>query len=176
MVGPIRSSMERTVLFAHALEGAHAVTSLAVPGQVASPLLVTIPDLWLTFIIGTVLPAVVALVTSRFADSAVKAGVLVLLSVVGGVLVQIQASGGTFDLVETLVAVFMTFVTAAASHFALLKPVGVTGSEGAIARSVPGGLGSDARTQLPATSGTPSPPVGQPSRLYRGVDDGPLDS
>jgi hypothetical protein len=168
--------MERTVLLAHALEGAHAVTSLAVPVASTPHILVTISDLWLTFIIGTVLPAVVALVTKRFADGTVKAGVLVLLSVLFGTLVQIQASGGTFDLVETLVAVFMTFVTAAASHFALLKPVGVTGSEGAIARSVPGGLGSDTRTQLPATSGTPSPPVGQPSRLYRGVDGGPLDS
>jgi hypothetical protein len=133
----------------------------------ASPqILVYVPDLWLTFIIGTILPAVTALITNRFADSAVKAGVLVLLSVVAGALVQIQASGGTFDLVETLVAVFMTFITAAASHFALLKPFGVTGTEGVVARAVPGGLGGDSRAELPAASGTPEAPVGRPSRLF----------
>lgn len=137
---------------------------LAAPAGVP-PILVTIPDLWLVFIIGTVLPAVTALVTARFASSAVKALVLVLLSVVAGALVQIQASGGTFDLVDTLVSVFMTFVTASAAHYALLKPIAVTGSNGAIARAVPGGVGGDSRDQLPAVDGTPETPIGEPTRL-----------
>jgi hypothetical protein len=168
--------MERTVLLAHALNGAHAVTTLAGARPAASQILVYVPDLWLTFIIGTVLPAVVALVTKRFADSVVKASVLVLLSVVAGALLQIQKSGGEFDLVETLVSVFMTFITAVSMHFGLLKAVKLTGSEGRIARAVPGGLGSDSRSELPAPEGTPSPPLSQPSRLYRDGVDGDQES
>lgn len=153
--------MERTVLLAHPLA--------------ASPFLVVIPDLWLTFIIGVVLPAIVALVTKRFADSAVKAGVLVFLSVLGGIAAQVQAAGGEFDLAETAVAVLMTFVTAVAVHFGLLKPINVTGENGVIARAVPGGIGSDvrARENTPdGYGGTPSTPVADPHRAAAYDRDG----
>lgn len=149
------------MLLAHVLNGAHVVTALHGPVTATIPAyLVTIPDLWLTFVIGTVLPMIVALVTNRFADSAVKAGVLVLLSVIGGALAQIQAAGGRFDLVETLTAVFMTFVTAVGLHFGLLKVVGLTGSGGAIARKVPGGIGRDVNRPVPAS--TPETRIGRP--------------
>lgn len=154
------------MLHAFALNGAHVVTSLAAsrswaaaPAAPPGDLSVTIPDLWLAFIVGTVLPAVVALVTKRFAGGAVKAVVLVVLSVLGGWLVQLQATGGTFAVKDTLVSVFMTLVTAVAAHFGLLKPLNVTGAQGVIARAVPAGIGGDARRGAHEySSGTPDVP------------------
>jgi hypothetical protein len=110
---------------------------------IAADRFITIDDFWLTFVIATVLPAVTALVVKRFASSSAGAMVLLFLSVVTGALTSIQASGGSFELKTAAVGVFVAYVTAVASHFGLLKPAGVTGSDGAIQRAIPGGVGSD---------------------------------
>lgn len=88
-----------------------------------------------------VLPGVVALVTKRFAPGNVKAIVLLVLSVIGGLLNQIIAQGGSFEVGKTLWYVAGTFFVAVAAHFGLLAPLGVTGSLGAVAKNVPGGVG-----------------------------------
>lgn len=100
-----------------------------------------IPDYWLTFAVATVLPALVALVTSKFASSALKGVLLAALSAVAGVLTTVQANGGQFDWKVALTGFVMTFVTAVAVHYGFLKPVGVTGSDGAIQEAVPAGVG-----------------------------------
>lgn len=105
---------------------------------------VTIDDFWLTFLVATVLPAVTAFVTRRFASSAWGATVLLLLSVISGWLTSLYATGGSFDLKTAVIAIITTFVTAVASHYGLLKPTGITGSQGAIQKAVPMGIGSDA--------------------------------
>lgn len=151
---------------------AHAVAS-------SVPDVLTIPDLWLTFAIGTVLPALVAFITARWASSALKAIALAGLSVLTGVLVSIQASGGEFDWRDTLVTAFMTFSAAVFMHFGLLKPIGVTGEDGVIARAVPGGLGrsQDAIPDLPRPpqGARHDPPIegDVADRAYR--DDAPPD-
>lgn len=112
---------------------------------------VTIDEFWLTFLVATVLPALTALITKRFAPGSTKALVLTALSVIAGWLTSLQATGGDFDLKAAVVAVVTTFVTAVATHYGLLQPLAVTGSSGAIQRSVPGGIGSDAGTSSTAT-------------------------
>lgn len=104
---------------------------------------VTIDEFWLAFLIGTVLPAVTAFVTQRFATGAVKSLTLLALSLISGGAASLVATDGDFELKAAIIGFFVTFVTGVASHFGLLKPVGLTGTDGAIARSVPGGLGSD---------------------------------
>jgi hypothetical protein len=87
------------------------------------------------------LPALVALATKRFAPGNVKALVLVGLSIVGGLLNQIIAQGGSFEVGKTLWYIVGTFAVAVVAHYGLLAPLAVTGAYGAVAKSVPGGLG-----------------------------------
>lgn len=101
----------------------------------------TIDEFWLTFLVATVLPALVALVSSRVASSSVKGVLLALLSAVAGWLTSLQLTGGAFEVEAALSSVFVTFITAVSVHYGLLKPAGVTGSSGAIQRAVPGGVG-----------------------------------
>lgn len=103
--------------------------------------MIEVPDYWLTFVVATVLPALVALVTSKLSSSAFKGLALAALSAAAGVVTSLQLSGGVFEWQTALTSFFITFVTATAVHYGLLKPVGVTGSNGAVANSVPGGLG-----------------------------------
>lgn len=108
---------------------------------------VTIDEFWLTFLVGTVLPMVVALVTNRWASSTLKALVLIVLSVVTGWLTSLQATGGTFELEAAVTSMFVAFITAVGMHFGLLQSrvLGLTGRDGAIAKGIPGGIGGDAR-------------------------------
>lgn len=98
---------------------------------------VTIDEMWLTFLVATVLPMLAALVIKRWPSSAAGAVVLVLLSVISGWLTSLQATGGTFEPKAAAVSVVMTFVTAVGSHFGLLKPLGVTGTQGLIVGAKP---------------------------------------
>jgi ABC-type antimicrobial peptide transport system permease subunit len=95
----------------------------------------------LAVLVGAVLPMVTALVTHKLADSSVKALVLVLLSIVAGWLTELQKNGGSFQLWPTVVNILITFATAVVTHFGLLQPLHVTGSDGMIQKVVPGGIG-----------------------------------
>lgn len=100
----------------------------------------------LTLLVSVVLPAVVALITQRMASSGLKATVLALLAAVTGLsseLLNALVHDKPFDLGTALIAWLTSFVIAVAVHYGLLKPAGLTGSQGAIAKSVPGGLGSE---------------------------------
>jgi phosphate/sulfate permease len=102
---------------------------------------------WLTMIINTALPIVVALVTSRFADGAVKALVLLALSALSGVLVGVLAAvnaGLPVDWSHVLFTAVVGYVVAAVAHFNLWKPLGVTGSNGVIQVKAPAGIGASA--------------------------------
>lgn len=103
--------------------------------------MVNIEEYWLTFALGTLLPALVALVTKQNAASWVKSLALAALSAVSGVLTSVAANGGQLEWKAALTSFIITFVTAVSTHYGLLKPSGVTGSEGAIAEAVPGGIG-----------------------------------
>jgi hypothetical protein len=87
--------------------------------------------------VNTVLPILVAIVTSRMASSGLKAIVLLALSAVSGFLTAWLVSlnlGEPFDIGQTLFSVLTGFVVAVAAHFGFWKPVGLTGREGAASK------------------------------------------
>jgi hypothetical protein len=119
---------------------------------------VTLDVSYWNLLITMALPALVALVNTRFAPGHVKALTLVGLSIVGGLLNQIIAQGGSFEVGKTLWYIAITFAGAALTHFGLLAPLQVTGAGGTIAKNVPGGLGpagtDKAPVLVPATTNT----------------------
>ena len=95
-------------------------------------------------LVGTVLPIAVALVTARVASPGVKAVTLLVLAAVTSFLSEwLVALNSTleFDASQAGFGVLLTFVAAVAAHFGLWSPVRVSGSQGAVQRNVPAGLG-----------------------------------
>lgn len=110
--------------------------------------MVTVYAQWWTLLLGTILPAVVALVRARWGSSRLGALLLVALSVVTAVAAEIvvdSVGDATFSWVDVGERFVLLFVVAVVAHFGLLKPTGITGSDGVIERKVPGGIG-DTRT------------------------------
>lgn len=108
---------------------------------------------WLNLLINLFLPALVAWVTARNASAAVKSVVLAFLSAVSGFLVtwlDDLTNGAAFDWSQAGFTVLSGFAFAVLMHFGLLKPLRVTGSDGTIALTVPGGLGDSKIVSPPA--------------------------
>lgn len=89
----------------------------------------------LTFVVSTLIPVLTALVTKAHASPGVKAVVTALLAgVAAGVALAIRQEGSV-DLGQFVVTAALAWFTAITTHFGLLKPVGVTGADGAVAQS-----------------------------------------
>lgn len=85
----------------------------------------------LTLIIGTVLPIVVGLVTTRVTSGAVKAWLLAALTLVTTVLQAMllaSQSGIAFDLGAILIAAVQQFIVSVAIYYGLWKPTGIAGA------------------------------------------------
>lgn len=92
----------------------------------------------ISFVVGVILPAVVALVTKELASSKFKNAVLIALSALTSVLVPLVGSS-TFDVKQVVTSFATVFGTSLLSYYGVYKPQGITaGIQGA----VPGGLGS----------------------------------
>lgn len=102
---------------------------------------VTLSTALLQVLIGTVLPMAVAVVTHQMASSRYKAVVLTVLSVVAGVATQMLRNNGHLVVGQAALLSAVSFAVAYVAHAGLLKPLGLTGSAGAIARTMPAGLG-----------------------------------
>lgn len=102
---------------------------------------VEIPDLYLTFLVATVLPILVGFVKARFAASWIGSLLLLFFSVVSGWLTSLNATGGEFEPKVAIVSIVMSFVTAVGAHYGLLKPMQVTGDNGVVLKAIPGGIG-----------------------------------
>lgn len=105
---------------------------------------------WLAAAVGTVLPIIVAIVTARVADGAVKALVLLVLAAISGYLISwLDAlnDGVAFNFSQASFTAVLGFIVAVASHFGIWKPTAVTGSGGVIQSRIPGGLGGSADPQ-----------------------------
>lgn len=85
--------------------------------------LITLDPFLLSALIGIVIPLVVALVTKLSLDSRIKAILSIILSAIGGTLVQVNNNGGTFDWKQALVATAVTAGTAIVSYVGAWKPV-----------------------------------------------------
>lgn len=86
----------------------------------------------LTFLVGTLIPVLVALVTKARASSRTKAVANALLSALSGALVVAIAQEGRIDVGHVAIGVAVTWFSSVSSHFGLLKPTGVTGAEGSV--------------------------------------------
>lgn len=89
---------------------------------------------YVQLLVGSVLPVVVALATKRLAASSVKAWTLAALAALTAVAVQLASPDG-FVLLDVLGGFVRTLVAGVALHYGLLKPVGITGSDGALAEA-----------------------------------------
>lgn len=101
---------------------------------------------WLMLLVSGVLPALVALVTKRMASSGLKAVVLLFLSALLGFATEMYNAvvhAAEFNFGRVAAQWLLSFLVAVAAHYGLLKPTGLTGSQGVIARGVPGGVGQD---------------------------------
>lgn len=100
---------------------------------------------WLTLLLGTGLPIVTGLVTARVAHPGLKATVLALLSALGGVGSELYSVGGdtaVFDWSASAANAVTVFLIGVGMHYGLLRPAGVTGSDGAVQTgALSGGLG-----------------------------------
>lgn len=106
---------------------------------------VTIPDLWLTFLVASVLPIVVGLIKSRYSSSRLGALLLLFFSVISGWLTSLSATDGTFEVKTAFTSIFISFVTAAGFHYGFLKPTGTTE---AVVKAVPGGVGGKKKRKV----------------------------
>lgn len=98
---------------------------------------------WLTLVALVLLPSLTGFVTQRLAHPGLKAGVLAVLVLITSAVNEALAAGGilAFDVSSFLAHSLILFLGAVATHYGLLKPVGLTGGDGAIARAVPAGIG-----------------------------------
>lgn len=98
---------------------------------------------WLSMAAAVILPMLTALVTARLAHPGLKSAILALLALVTGAVNELIAQDGVgrFELSSALATGVAVFLGAVGLHYGLLKPSGVTGSQGTIQWTVPGGLG-----------------------------------
>jgi|SRR6185312_2396113 hypothetical protein len=102
---------------------------------------ISVGTAYLTLIVGTILPALVSLVTHQLASSKYKTVVLLVLSVLAGVGTQMLSNGGHLVLDQAALTSAGSFGIAWVAHEGLLKPLGLTGTTGLLNSKVPGGLG-----------------------------------
>lgn len=111
---------------------------------------VTLSTIYVALVVGTVLPNVTALATARLATGRYKSLVLAVLSVIAGAGQQLLNAHGTFVPKTLALWAAATFMTSVVTHYGLLKPLGLTGSAGALARTLPGGLGGSTQAAIAA--------------------------
>jgi hypothetical protein len=95
----------------------------------------------LNLLVAVLAPAATAVAAHRFASPLAKTVILAAVVALGTGAEYAVKVGGVVDGRQFLIAMAGTFLLAVAAHFGVLKPAGVTGSEGAIAKSLPAGLG-----------------------------------
>lgn len=101
-------------------------------------------SLLLNIAVAVLLPMLTALVTKQDAHPGFKAVMLLALSGCAGVLSSAMDAANAhmaFDWGHAVSAAMVAFVWGVLAHLGVLKPIGVTGSRGAIQSKVSGGLG-----------------------------------
>lgn len=100
---------------------------------------VTIDVATISFVAGTLIPILVALVTRQSASPGIKAAVNLLLSIVAGALSAVVASAtgevATLEVGSFVTSIGTAWITSIATHYGLLKPTGVTGTAGVVQRN-----------------------------------------
>jgi hypothetical protein len=78
----------------------------------------------LSILVGTVLPILVGIVTTKVESRKLKGGLLIALSAIGGILTTAIAGDGVITK-ETAVAALVSYIAATASYYGVWKPQGV---------------------------------------------------
>ncbi len=79
----------------------------------------------LSILIGTVLPILVGIVTTKVESRKLKGVLLLTLSAITGILTTAVNGGGVITK-ETIVASLVSYATAMAVHYGVYKPTGIT--------------------------------------------------
>ena len=102
----------------------------------------------LTVAVGAVLPALVAVVTNRWASSQLKSIILLLLTAAASVLNPIVGNNDVnWRTVATTFVV--TFGSAVLTYYGALKPLNIAGTDGKIQTAIPGGIGKAEEVVVP---------------------------
>lgn len=103
------------------------------------------PLQWLNVAVNLILPMVVALVTHRTAEGWLKSVTLLVLSAVSGFglsVIEAYQAHVPPDLGVSAWNALVGLIIAVGVHFGVWKPIGATGSDGWIQRTVPTGVGA----------------------------------
>ena len=117
---------------------------------------VAVEDFWLTFLVATALPMIVAVIKTRYASTKTGAIVLAVLSIVYSVLQEIYNAGQAgedFEVKRLITVLFVTIVTAVSVHLGILQPTKITGNDGVILKTLPKGIGKYEAERDPDKSG-----------------------
>lgn len=95
-------------------------------------------------VVGILLPVLVQLLTAAKAPEPVKSLVNLVVAAAAAVLTPLLTVEHV-DWTNALLTFGQVFVLSISSHYGLMKPAGVTGSEGRLAKVVPIGIGGTGR-------------------------------
>lgn len=109
-----------------------------------------------TFVLGSLIPLVVGLITKQWASSWVKAAANVLLSVAGGILAVVVQTKGSISIAELVNGVFITLTTGNILHVAVYKPLGLSEAVQNVAPALGIGESPDPAPFTPASETAPT--------------------
>lgn len=113
----------------------------------------------LSLYIAPLLPVVVGLITKSTAPSGAKGVLLVILAGIDALVAPAVHNGTSISLDTKFLGGFVVvLVVAIAAHFGILKPAGVTGTEGKVSTIMPNGV-VGAVTATFGGGSTPAPPT-----------------
>lgn len=95
----------------------------------------------LQFLVYSALPFIVDLITRRFSDGRLKAGVLSVLAIITATIQEVVIRGGDATLPDLIGTIFAALVVAWVSHKFAWEPARLTGDRGAVQRRSPSGIG-----------------------------------
>jgi hypothetical protein len=109
----------------------------------------------LSLIVSFIIPILVGLVTSRVANGTVKSLTLFVLAAVVAVIAE-AIDKGSFSTFQAFMLFAQNFLVAVTAHYGVLKPSGVTGTNGVVQRNFAGGLNLGSQTKGPRDKGAVS--------------------
>jgi hypothetical protein len=127
---------------------AQAATAATTDAASAAPTTLQIL-LTINLVVSVVAPLFVSFVTNSNADPRVKTVVNLLVSAIVGTITPFltgQVSIDDFNLWVVLLSIAQVWLTSIIAHYGLWKPAGVTGTEGSINNTWPGGIGKPSGT------------------------------
>lgn len=106
------------------METVYAITTLA-NEQIANPPAASLDTVQtISLLLGTLYPILVGLITKVSTSAKTKSLLLAGLSIVSGFVSEWVADPNAFQWQQALVTAVLTFVTAVASYYGLIKPTG----------------------------------------------------